>query len=79
MATSIAERVEKGINWLTEHDPTGAFHLWFTSKITPYSPMPAQTPERIAQYRTYYAARVLWERLWLAMEKEEKVAEEAKA
>jgi len=65
--TPITERVEKGIRWLTEHDPDGAFHLWFIARITPGTPMPAQPVERQQEYRTYYKAREQWERLWNAM------------
>jgi hypothetical protein len=71
--STIAERVANGITWLTEHDELGAFHFWFESGIIPgSSPMPAQTPERIEAYREYYKARVTWERLWKAMEAEER-------
>lgn len=60
-------RVEKGIAWLTEHDPSGAFHLWFESKISPIAPMPAQSDDRRAEYAAYHQARTLFERLWRKM------------
>lgn len=60
-------RIHEGISWLTSHDPTGAFHFWFQSGISPLAAMPAQTDERKAEYRTYHAARTLWERLWAKM------------
>lgn len=70
--TSYAERVEKGIVWLTQHDPTGAFHLWYTAGISPGSPMPAQDETTREAYREYHKAREQWERLWNAMVSEEK-------
>lgn len=69
---TLHERVERGMAWLTEHDPTGAFHLWFTAKLHPSSPMPAQDDVRRAEYRAYYEARRLWERLWARMERMER-------
>ena len=72
--TTIAERVANGITWLTEHDELGAFHFWFESGIIPGTPMPAQPEEVIERYRVYYKARVTWERLWKAMEAEERRA-----
>jgi len=56
-------RVEKGIEWLVAHDPGGAFNLWWTAKLAPNSPMPAQTPERIADWREYHKQRGRWERM----------------
>lgn len=57
-------RVVKGIEWLTAHDTTGAFHLWYESRISPRSTMPAQPPEVKAAYAEYHQARALWEDLW---------------
>lgn len=68
---SYAERVEKGIVWLTAHDPTGAFHLWYTSKIAPSTAMPAQDEATREAYREYHKAREQWEKLWNAMVAEE--------
>lgn len=59
----LAERLERGARWLDQHDPEGRFHIWFTSRIPPGSPMPAQPPEVQQAYREYHAARTLWERL----------------
>lgn len=70
----IYARVEKGVTWLTEHDPTGSFHLWFTSGLTSLSPMPAQADVRREDWREYYAARVTFERLWRKMVALEKAA-----
>lgn len=59
-------RVGNGIEWLVQHDPSGAFHFWFEAGLTPLSPMPAHdgadddTRER---WRAYYNARVIYERL----------------
>lgn len=69
--TVLAERVANGIGWLTEHDPTGAFHLWFEGGLLPGTPMPAQSEEVQEAYREYYKARVTWERLYKAHEAEE--------
>jgi hypothetical protein len=60
---ALRERVAKGIEWLVAHDPTGAFHLWFTAHIPPNAPMPGQTPERIAEWREYHKQRTRWERM----------------
>lgn len=71
---AVEERVEKGIRWLVEHDPTGAFHLWFSSGLTPSSPMPAQAPERREEWAAYFKQRRIFEALWstmVAMEKRE--------
>lgn len=64
---AIYTRVESGITWLTERDPDGAFHVWFTSRIGPRAPMPAQSEARRAAYAEYHEARVLFERLWKKM------------
>lgn len=70
---AVYERVEKGIVWLTENDPTGAFHLWFGSGVQPFSPMPAQEESRREDYRRYHKNRTVFERLWKEMENREKV------
>lgn len=59
-------RVENGIRWLTEHDPTGAFHFWFQSGITPASPMPAHDgiDDAKERYTAYHSARSHFEILW---------------
>lgn len=67
-------RVEKGIAWLTEHDPTGSFHFWFESGLTSLSPMPAQADTRREDWAAYYSARVIFERLWKKMTALEKKA-----
>lgn len=59
----LRKRVADGIEWLSSHDQEGAFHFWYTSGILPGHPKPAQSPERQAEYRAYYDARRLWERL----------------
>lgn len=59
----LRERVEKGINWLIEHDRSGAFHHWFSAGLTTLSPMPAQSPEAIEAWREYHHQRVRWEAL----------------
>lgn len=56
-------RSEEGIRWLTAHDPDSSFHLWYEARIVPGTPMPAQTDERQAEYREYYRARDLWEKI----------------
>lgn len=60
---SLEQRVAKGIEWLTEHDPSGSFHLWFTWRLTPRSPMPAQSEDRRAEWTHYYRQRAIWEQL----------------
>lgn len=60
---TLYRRSEAGIAWLKEHDPDSSFHLWFQSRITPGSPMPAVSEERALAYREYHRARVLWERI----------------
>lgn len=62
-------RVAAGMTWLTEHDPTGAFHFWFKAGLTKSSPMPAQAPERREDWIDYYEQRVLWERLYAECER----------
>ena len=61
--TALQVRVQKGIEWMLEHDPTSAFHAWFTAGLTKTSPMPAQDDETQERWRAYYDARVLWEML----------------
>lgn len=70
---ALQERIAKGIEWLTEHDPTGAFHLWFGAGIQPFSPMPGQAEERRGEYQRYHKNRSVFERLWREMENREKV------
>lgn len=60
---ALQRRVGNGIDWLTEHDLSGAFHLWFEAGLTRISPMPAQDEDRRAAWQAYYAARVTFERL----------------
>lgn len=67
-------RIDNGIAWLTEHDPTGRFHLWFMAKLLPSTPKPAQDEASKDAYAAYYPARVTFERLWSEMEREEKRA-----
>ena len=69
---ALYERVEKGIAWLTEHDPTGAFHLWYQGGLAPNSPMPAQDANRQADWRAYFAQRERWEGLWRQMHRLER-------
>lgn len=59
----LGEKVGRGIVWLGEHDPDGAFHLWFKSGLTERSPMPGQADERREEWQRYYRQRVIWERL----------------
>ena len=59
----LRERVEKGINWLTEHDPDGSFHVWFSAGLTGLSPMPAQQDHRREAWREYHRQRERWERM----------------
>jgi len=56
-------RIGNGIEWLTVNDPKGVYHLWYTSGILPYSPMPAQPAEVREQYQRYYAARKTFDSL----------------
>ena len=60
-------RVEKGIAYLTERDPEGAFHIWFESGIGPRDPKPAQPPEVVDRYAEYHAGRLTFKRLWAKM------------
>jgi hypothetical protein len=69
---ALGERVARGMDWLTEHDPDGSYHHWFEAGLIPLSPMPAQSPERIAAWRDYYRQRVRWERMWKDLERLER-------
>lgn len=70
--TKLYDRIEKGMTWLTEHDPTGAFHLWHKAGLAPNSPMPAQDQERKDDWRAYFQQRERWEALWRQMVRLEK-------
>lgn len=59
----LQQRVANGIRWLSEHDPSGAFHAWYCAGLTPTSVMPAQDAETRAAYREYYGQRVIFDRL----------------
>lgn len=65
----LQERVANGIRWLAEHDPTGAFHLWWVARIKPDGPFPAQTDAVVADYAGYVVQRNNWERLSAALAK----------
>jgi hypothetical protein len=52
-----------GVEWLTAHDESGAFHFWYTAGIRPEHKKPVQSDERSRAYKVYYDARELWERL----------------
>jgi hypothetical protein len=60
---TLYQRSEAGIRWLSTHDPDGAFHLWYTARIVPGVPMPAQPSEVQTAYAEYHQARDLWERI----------------
>lgn len=64
---AIYARVEKGIGWLVDHDPDGAFHAWYQAGITPASKKPAQPPEVVEAYAVYFPQRELFEKLWRQM------------
>lgn len=57
----LQQRVANGIEWLSEHDPDGRFHLWFEAKIRHAGP--AQPAEVAAAYAEYVRRRETWERL----------------
>ena len=57
----LAVRHEKGIAWIREHDPDGSMYLWIKSGLTPASPMPAQSAERIEAWKSFYKNFRLWE------------------
>lgn len=59
----LAAKVGRGMTWLTEHDPDGAFHLWFKSGLTERSPMPAQSEDRREAWIGYCRQRTIWEKL----------------
>jgi hypothetical protein len=65
---TLYDRVEKGIEWLTAKDPTGAFHLWYEAGILPSSPKPGQDEATRQGYAEYHPQRGLFERLWKRME-----------
>lgn len=70
--TTLQRRVADGITWLSEHDPTGAFHFWFESGLTPRSPMPVQDEARREEWAAWHKARQLWgalDRELLALDK----------
>jgi len=56
-------RVASGIEWLIDHDDSGAFHHWFTAGLTSLSPMPAQTDERREAWKEYFKQRRRWEQM----------------
>lgn len=71
-ATAIEQlevRVRKGIAWLSEHDPDGAFHFWYKAGITKLTPMPAQPEDVIERWVRYYDNRVAWEALFAKLER----------
>ena len=70
----LAERVARGMNWLSEHDPDGSYHHWFGAGLLPMSPMPAQSPERIAAWKEYHRQRTRWERMFADLERLERKA-----
>lgn len=70
---ALVERIENGIRWLSEHDPTGSFHLWFESGILPVTPLPAQDEVRREEWKAYFKNRTVFERLWREMESREKL------
>lgn len=59
----LAEKVGRGMTWLAEHDPDGAFHLWYSSGLTANTPLPAQGAERREEWQRYYKQRRIWEQL----------------
>lgn len=67
-------RVENGIRWLIEHDPSGSFDTWFRAGLTALSPMPAQDAARRDEWRAYHSARTTFETLWRKMVRLEKAA-----
>jgi len=69
--TPLPIRVENGIRWLTDHDPDGAYHLWFSANIAPGAKMPAQPVEKREGYKVYFKARVQFEKLWDKLQREE--------
>lgn len=75
----LGERVDKGIAWLTEHDPHGAFHFWFTAGLLPTSPMPSQPPEVVEEWKRYHANRSAWEVLFRRLQRLEKEREQRQA
>lgn len=61
--TVINERIGKGMEWLTTHDPHGAFHFWYKAGLTARSPMPSHDEVTVADWKRYYANRVTFEDL----------------
>jgi hypothetical protein len=59
----LAKRVAAGIEWIRDHDPEGAFHVWFISGISPSSPLPAHEDSRREDYAAYHRNRRLLEEL----------------
>jgi hypothetical protein len=60
---TLERRVEAGIRWLVEHDDGGAYHLWYKAGINPAIMSKSVSDERKKQYREYWEARNLWEKL----------------
>jgi hypothetical protein len=60
---TLYQRSEAGIRWLSAHDDGGAFHLWYTARISPVVKLPSVSDERLAAYAEYHHARELWERI----------------
>lgn len=65
----VHERIEAGVAWLTGHDPDGSFYFWFKAGITARTPMPAQTPERIEEWKRWYGNMLTFQDLWRRMER----------
>ena len=70
---AVQERIGRGIEWLRDNDPGGAFHLWFEAGILPVTPLPAQDEARREAYKRYWKNRSVFESLFREMENREKM------
>jgi hypothetical protein len=70
---ALSVRVGNGLSWLAEHDPHGSFYAWWQAGLTPQSRLPAHeaTPEVVEQWREWYNAKLVWDKLDRALAAEE--------
>jgi hypothetical protein len=66
----VADRVDKGIAWLSSHDPRGRFYSWWQAGLTPLSRLPAHegTPEVAVEWGEWYRAKATWDKLYRRLE-----------
>lgn len=65
---ALQERVGNGLQWLSDHDPTGAYYAWFQVGLTPASRIPkleGREDEAIVrtEWSAWYKAKQTYDRL----------------